>query len=524
MSIRRDYETIVVGAGPAGLQLGYYLERAGRDYVVLERGEAGEFFKSYPRHRTLLSINKRFTGTDDEEANLRWDWNSLLVDADDESPTPWMRDFSDAYFPDREELVAYLREFARAKNIKIHEKTEVKRVHRDAEGFVLSTAGGDEYRCSRLVVATGIPKAHVPDIEGIELAQSYVEMSVAPEDFEGKRVLVLGKGNSGFETAQNLLAHTVSVHLASPEPLRMAWKTRFVGHLRAVNNEVLDTYRLKGQNVVIDANVARLYEKDGRIAAVFDYKHARESEELLYDAVLVCTGFKFDASIFDDSCRPELTIHDRFPAQTTRWESVNVPGLYFAGAPTQALDYKKTTSAFIHGFRYNARALFWFLEEELHGVPIPHTEIPRDAASMTNLIIERVNRSSALWQQFGFFCDVLVVGDDGGVSHYHDVPREWIAETEIATSPHYYVVTLEFGEDAPDPFDFERPHRDDADNAHESEALHPIVRRYARGRLVATHHVMEDISADWSDQVHIEPLRRWLEEDLDPSPLAESAE
>jgi len=34
--IYHDY--IVVGAGPAGLQLGYFFERAGRDYVILERG------------------------------------------------------------------------------------------------------------------------------------------------------------------------------------------------------------------------------------------------------------------------------------------------------------------------------------------------------------------------------------------------------------------------------------------------------------------------------------------------------
>jgi len=34
-AIYHDY--IVVGAGPGGLQLGYFLERAGRDYVILER-------------------------------------------------------------------------------------------------------------------------------------------------------------------------------------------------------------------------------------------------------------------------------------------------------------------------------------------------------------------------------------------------------------------------------------------------------------------------------------------------------
>jgi protoporphyrinogen oxidase len=45
-----DY--VVIGAGPAGLQLGYFLQQAGRDYVVLEAGPAaGTFYNTFPRHR-----------------------------------------------------------------------------------------------------------------------------------------------------------------------------------------------------------------------------------------------------------------------------------------------------------------------------------------------------------------------------------------------------------------------------------------------------------------------------------------
>ena len=53
------FQVCVVGAGPAGLQLGFFLQQARRDYVILEReGSAGAFFKKYPRHRQLISINK----------------------------------------------------------------------------------------------------------------------------------------------------------------------------------------------------------------------------------------------------------------------------------------------------------------------------------------------------------------------------------------------------------------------------------------------------------------------------------
>ncbi len=86
MSETLEVDYLILGAGPAGLQLGYYLDRARRRYVLLEEGDSpGTFFKTMPRHRRLLSINKIHTGHDDPELNLRWDWNSLLTD--DYEPT-----------------------------------------------------------------------------------------------------------------------------------------------------------------------------------------------------------------------------------------------------------------------------------------------------------------------------------------------------------------------------------------------------------------------------------------------------
>lgn len=56
-----DY--LVIGGGPAGLQLAYFLEQAGRDYLLLEAGRTpGTFFRNFPRHRRLISINKPHTG------------------------------------------------------------------------------------------------------------------------------------------------------------------------------------------------------------------------------------------------------------------------------------------------------------------------------------------------------------------------------------------------------------------------------------------------------------------------------
>jgi len=44
------HDYLILGAGPAGLQLGHFLERAGRDYLIVEGGEGpGTFFRTFPR-------------------------------------------------------------------------------------------------------------------------------------------------------------------------------------------------------------------------------------------------------------------------------------------------------------------------------------------------------------------------------------------------------------------------------------------------------------------------------------------
>ena len=50
----------VIGAGPAGVQMGHFLNKAGMDYAVFERGHrAGTFFSKFPVHRKLNSFNRR---------------------------------------------------------------------------------------------------------------------------------------------------------------------------------------------------------------------------------------------------------------------------------------------------------------------------------------------------------------------------------------------------------------------------------------------------------------------------------
>ncbi len=510
------HDYLIIGAGPAGLQMGHHLARAGRDVLILEAGAApGTFFRSFPRHRTLISVNKVETGSDDPEINLRMDWNSLLGDSDDVRFTR----YSDRYFPPADELVRYLEDFASRHRLPIRADARVVRVERGADQrFRLTDHVGLFHEARRLIVSTGVSASYVPDIPGIELAEQYRDVSIDPRDFKGQRILIIGKGNSAFETADNLIAAAAVIHVAGPRSIKMAWRTHYVGHLRAVNNNFLDTYQLKSQNALLDGFVERLErDQDGTFKVTFSFTRANEvKKDLRYHRVIVCTGFKFDASIFAPDCRPKLVHDDRFPDQTSGFESVNVPGLFFAGTLMQVRDWKKSTSGFIHGFRYGVRALHRMLESRYEGVEWPHRVVPAEPGALMEAVLARVNRSSALWQQFGFMCDSISVG--GGRARYcEELPLDYARERYRGGS--HFTISLEYGpdHDAHDPFDIEvaRIKQDETARAEEGHYLHPVVRHYRDGELEATHHVTENLENDWTwEATHREPLKSFFAREL----------
>jgi thioredoxin reductase len=508
-----DY--LVIGAGPAGLQIGYFLEQAGREYVILESGlTAGTFFRRFPRHQRLLSINKPHTGWNDPELNLRVDWNSLLS-AD---PALLFTRYSDRYFPNADDLVRYLDDFAAVSGLRIKYDTRVVRIARNG-CYTAIDQHGRVHEASRLIIATGVSKPFVPPIPGIETAELYSDVSINPGDFLDQRVLIIGKGNSAFETADNLIETAAVIHVAGPSSIRLAWKSHYVGHLRAINNNLLDTYQLKSQNALLDGTVQRIERRDGAYVVTISFARAQEvTKDLRYDRVIVCTGFRFDPSIFADGCRPALVFGDRLPAQTSEWQSTNLPDLYFAGTLMQTRDYHRCTGAFIHGFRYGVRALHRILERKYHGVDWPCRRLPASPYALMEAVIARVNRTSALWQLFGFLCDLIVVAPDGSARYYEELPVDYVHESDLGAAGTYFTITLEYGPDHDrfDPFDVSvgRIAQNDAERSDQGRYLHPVVRRHRCRAFVAEHHVTENLENEWTAPTHREPLCRFFAREL----------
>ena len=520
MQANRHYKYLIIGAGPAGLQLGYFLEKSHEDYLILEAGESvGTFFSTFPRHGKLISINKVHTGCECPETNLRWDWNSLLSDEEN----LLLSSYTERYFPAPTDLKRYLDDFAKRFDIKIEYRTKVSRVTKE-DGFELSDEQGNLYSCDKLIIATGLTRPYIPDIPGIEYGETYFDFSVDPEDFINQRVLIIGKGNSAFETAENLTETAASVQLCSPTPVRLAWKTHYVGHLRAINNNFLDTYQLKSQNTILDAYVEKIERQAGQFKVSILYTHANgERREIIFDRILVCTGFRFDASIFDETCKPALCHNDKFPELTSEWESATVKDLYFAGNLMHSRDYQKTMSGFIHGFRYNVRALSRIFDFKYNGRLWYYQNLPFDPTEITDHIIMRINKSSAMFLQPAFFCDVLAVSKSNGqIRYYEDLPVDYVLDHDSLGSDWYYTISLEYGDfhTPPDPFNIERD--PDPAVAHLTAYLHPIIRRYEGRTLLHEHHVPEDLENVYLAEKYTLPMAQFFAQELSVCERADS--
>lgn len=519
--MKSNVDYLIIGAGPAGLQLGYYLEKQKHNYLILDRADVpGSFFKTFPRHRMLISINKVYTGTENPELNMRWDWNALLCD--DEKFA--FRNYTKRYFPQADIFVQYLADFAAHYNLNIQYNTTITLVNKNEAGeFVVTDTEGNIYIAKQLIVATGLPKSYVPDFPGAELCDLYANHELDPEKYANKRVLIVGKGNSAFETADNLTETASVIHICAPETLQFAWQTHYVGHLRAVNNNFLDTYQLKSQNALIDANITKVEKMGDKFYVHIAYIHAKGQTAVVeYDNIILCTGFKCDTSFFAPECKPELTYMDKFPAQTTEWESVNIPNLYFAGILMHACDYRKTMSGFIHGFRHNVKVLAHILDKKYHDISWPAQELVATPRALCNQVIEQVNTESAMFLQPGFLCDVMVVNEAEETGHYYtDVRRDYALSKGFNDNPHYYTISLEYGHFDGNPFDIERD--PDPDKGHEAAYLHPVIRRYNYDKLVAEHHIQDDLENNFYKDIYVQPALAWFEEQLAAEPETDMA-
>lgn len=127
-------------------------------------------------------------------------------------------------YPHRDEVVDYLRRYADALDVEIRTRTRVIAVRPgDSGGYLVRTDTGDELPAVGVVAATGsFGNPYLPTLPGQSEYTGdlrHVAQYHRPEAYDGKRVVVVGAGNSAVQVAYELTGRA-RVTLATREPVR----------------------------------------------------------------------------------------------------------------------------------------------------------------------------------------------------------------------------------------------------------------------------------------------------------------
>lgn len=277
------HDVIIIGGGQMGLSLGYYLRRAGADFVILdkEEGPGGAW-----RHG--------------------WDSLRLFSPAGYSSLPGWLMPppAHDGY-PTKDDVLDYLAQYELRYDLPIQRPVRVRNVERAGVTLELVTDQG-RVAGRDVVSATGTwTKPYIPEFPG---QQSFSGNQVhsghyaGPDDFTGQNVLVVGGGNSGAQIMAEIapIARALWVTIQDPVFLpddvdgRVLFE-RAVARMKAGPSEI----PIGGIGDIVMVPPVKEARDRGDLVSVrpFDRMTATgvvwpDGSEMQIDSIIWCTGFR----------------------------------------------------------------------------------------------------------------------------------------------------------------------------------------------------------------------------------------
>lgn len=358
------HDILILGAGAAGLALGYELKQRGLSFLILEQGAAaGESWRRMPTHLKLVSP---------------WKANFLPGTR----PNLWPRH----YEMSRDEFHRYLRDYAAANSLPVQTEAQVTSVTRDqGHAFRVETSQG-VFTGRLLVNATGyFSKPFVPEIPGAgatNIPQLHVADYRDPRHFKQRfgftagLVLIVGKRLSAGQTLVELIDAGFEVALShrspiryGPGPLALWLFFRIFLELESIQLR-LKGAQAPGWNVKMPGGRARQLIERGTVKTFPGIRGFEESSVVFENgatlkpsAVIYATGFR---SALDHLrlLLPELATGKAAPV-VREMESVEAPGIFFAG-----LDHQRNfQSRYLRGIRRDVVILANQLQSRLLAGP-----------------------------------------------------------------------------------------------------------------------------------------------------------
>ncbi|WP_420491663.1 flavin-containing monooxygenase [Neobacillus drentensis] len=181
------YDVVVIGAGQAGLSMGYYLMQTSLSFIILDNHAAiGEVWRK--RYDSLALFTPRA-------------YSSLPGLGLEGDPSG---------FPTKDEIADYLGRYAKTFDLPIQLNCHVQKIQKENDSFTISTSNS-VIRTKKVVVASG--PFQTPNIPPFakklpnHVAQLHSSEYINPAQLNQGSVLVVGGGNSGGQIAVELSRH-----------------------------------------------------------------------------------------------------------------------------------------------------------------------------------------------------------------------------------------------------------------------------------------------------------------------------
>ncbi len=141
--------------------------------------------------------------------------------------------------------------FAEQASVRVRYGCRWESTRREDDGSLTLVTSDGEYRCRAAIFALGVTEPWKSDIPGIDQVPHYADCMQAAASYQGQRVVVIGKRNSGFEIADGLLPWARQVILVSPRPVQTS--VLALSSVRVRYMQPLEDAGLGGGTLVLDA-------------------------------------------------------------------------------------------------------------------------------------------------------------------------------------------------------------------------------------------------------------------------------
>ena len=313
-------DCIIIGGGQSGLACSYFLRRSKLDYCLLDNQEksGGSWLHA-------------------------WDSLKLFSPAEFSSIPGWMMPRGKGEYPTRDEVLDYFSNYEGRYDFPILRPVHVKNVSLLDGVFHLETNQG-EFLTRALISATGTwQNPYLPSYPGQELfsgEQVHSSRYKNSDPFQGKRVLVIGGGNSGAQILAEVskVANATWVTLEEPVFLPDYMDGRYLFYYASAQYQAQQEGRPSKPTGNLGDIVMIESVKEARSRGVLtsvrpfdsftetgvDWSDGREEK---IDAVIWCTGFK--SSLGHLSGLEMSNVNGKIPVKGTR--STEIPGLWLVG-------------------------------------------------------------------------------------------------------------------------------------------------------------------------------------------------